>query len=83
MRRSLRREACNWRPAIRCHACKAFLWPCHGLKVLLSYLPPDEDRDREFLVSCGQGDLEAAKRSLEGLQDPNVKPGKTVGNVAF
>ena len=43
------------------------------MKVLLSYLPPDEDRDRDFFVSCGQGDWHAAQRSLEALQDPNVK----------
>ena len=40
--------------------------------VLMSHLPPDEDRDNGFLFVCEEGDSEAVERELQALQNPNI-----------
>ena len=40
--------------------------------VLMKHLPQEEDRDREFLFVCEEGNSEEVERKLQALQNPNI-----------
>ena len=43
--------------------------------VVLSHLPPDEDRDRKFLDACLQGETQEVEQKLKALQHPHIPVG--------
>ena len=43
------------------------------LMLMRSHRPPDAERDKRFLESCGKGLVGEVEQGLKGLQDPNVK----------
>lgn len=42
--------------------------------VLMSHLPPNEERDRGFIMSCRGNRLKRVEKALKGLQNPNLEP---------
>ena len=58
------------------HACELkederIIAPMDLQLMLMNHLPADKQRDREFLMSCEEGDMEEVERNLQALQDPN------------
>ena len=40
--------------------------------ILMNHLPPDEERDASFVMSCEQGGVDEVARNLKAPQNPNV-----------